>query len=66
MLIALVTIMVLILAFLMFAGNMAYYGPFKGLAISRIVRRYRHRPKGEIVFYGASNFTLWRDMEEDL
>lgn len=36
------------------------------LQVNGIIEKYKDRPKGEIVFYGASNFTLWRTMEEDM
>ncbi|MDR3276503.1 MAG: GDSL-type esterase/lipase family protein [Treponema sp.] len=41
-------------------------GPFQGLSMIRINRQYRNRPMGEIIFYGASNFTLWKDLEQDM
>lgn len=47
-------------------------GPFRGLQnfdkeIEGITSRYdAKKRKGEIVFYGASNFRLWKDMEEDM
>ncbi len=49
------------------------WGPFKGLfkgfedEVAAIENRYDARErKGEIVFYGASNFRLWTGMENDL
>lgn len=54
------------LLFLAFVGYVGYYGPLRGLAVLKIRLKYRSRPKGEIVFYGASNFTFWGRMEEDM
>lgn len=34
--------------------------------VQRIVTKYENRPTGEIIFYGASNFTYWETMEEDM
>ncbi|MDR1641597.1 MAG: GDSL-type esterase/lipase family protein [Clostridiales bacterium] len=56
----------IVLAGLVFIGREGHFGPFKDLAVSKIVSAYKKRPKGEIVFYGASNFTLWRSIEKDL
>ncbi len=36
------------------------------LAVKQTAEKYAGRTTGEIVFYGASNFTLWRSMEEDM
>ena len=36
------------------------------LQVQQTIEKYKDRPKGEIVFYGASNFTLWRTMDEDM
>lgn len=66
MVLILAVIAILGLGFFLFAGYVAYFGPFRGLAVQRIRLMYRRRPKGEIVFYGASNFTLWRMMEADM
>ena len=55
---------VLIVSVLM--GWYAYFGPFRDLTVVRIRSAYRNRPAGEIVFYGASNFTYWIKMELDL
>jgi lysophospholipase L1-like esterase len=57
---------VLVLALIAFIGFAGYYGPFKELAVMRIQFAYRNRPQGEVVFYGASNFTLWSALEEDM
>ena len=44
-----------------------YFGPLKELAVNEIAKTYDAASrKGEIVFYGASNFTFWKTMEEDL
>lgn len=43
-----------------------WIGPLKPIVVSQVDRRYSKRPKGEIVFYGASNFRLWTTMEEDM
>ncbi len=58
------------------AGGFAYWlyragknfaGPLKQLGISSITRKYDpQQRKGEIVFYGASNFTRWAAMEKDI
>lgn len=58
--VAVLMLLILIRAGLMFAG------PFKGLAVNRLQRKYPTSRKGEILFYGASNFALWADMEADL
>ena len=47
-------------------GWFFFGGPFRDLSISRIRRQYRNRPPGEIIFYGASNFTFWRTLEKDM
>ena len=45
-------------------------GPFLNLGMKMVIRdfqkKYGNRPAGEIVFYGASNFTLWKTLEEDM
>ena len=52
---------------LLVLGGVNFFGPWKDLAIARIRRKYDPRKKkGNIVFYGASNFALWKDMEKDL
>lgn len=57
---------------LVMIGMVAGIGPFKGLQnfdgeVKALSERYdSNTRKGEIVFYGASNFRLWKDMEEDL
>jgi lysophospholipase L1-like esterase len=47
-------------------GWFFFGGPFRDLSITRIRLRYGNRPAGETVFYGASNFTLWRTLEKDM
>ncbi len=53
-------------------GMAAGIGPFKGLQnfdkeVDALEVRYdKNTRKGGIIFYGASNFRLWKDMEEDL
>ncbi len=66
MLIALYVLVGLILLFIAFVGWAGYYGPLRILSVLRIKLQYCRRPKGEIVFYGASNFFLWRKMAQDL
>jgi hypothetical protein len=44
----------------------AYVALLPTFSVPRIRRAYRDRPPGETVFYGASNFTLWKSMEQDL
>jgi lysophospholipase L1-like esterase len=44
----------------------AYVALLPMFSVPRIRRAYRGRPTGEVVFYGASNFTLWKTMERDL
>lgn len=44
----------------------AYVRLLPAFSIPRIRRAYRDRKPGEIVFYGASNFTFWKTMERDL
>lgn len=52
-------------------GKMTNWGPFSGLHswqedVDKIKSRYSIEKKGEIIFYGASNFALWEQMEEDM
>lgn len=56
----------LALVALMIAGAYAYWGPFKALRVPRMERQFKDRPLGETVFYGASNFALWKTLEEDM
>jgi lysophospholipase L1-like esterase len=43
-----------------------FIGPFKNLSFVRLRKHIKGNPTGQIVFYGASNFTLWKTMEKDL
>jgi lysophospholipase L1-like esterase len=44
-----------------------FVGPLKELAAIKIMVAYNaDKRSGEIVFYGASNFGMWTDMEKDL
>ena len=59
------------LAALLEAGRRYEWGPFFWLNFKEkereIVKKYDSRErKGEIVFYGASNFRRWEEMEEDM
>ena len=61
------------LAGLIITGWQIGWGPFKGLfkgygdQVAEIAEKYdANTRKGEIVFYGASNFRLWTEMENDL
>ncbi|MGN1024639.1 MAG: GDSL-type esterase/lipase family protein [Lachnospiraceae bacterium] len=59
------------LAGLAAAGRYVGWGPFGFLEFDKEERAIRKRydadtRKGEIVFYGASNFRLWTRMDEDL
>ena len=59
------------MAALMEAGRRHEWGPFFWLYFKEhernIVEKYDSRTrKGEIVFYGASNFRRWEEMEEDM
>ena len=40
--------------------------PTKGWWANHLAGTFDDRPKGETVFYGASNFRLWKSMEADL
>ena len=57
-------------AFLLRLGMVGCTGPLlrPGLALcaKKFELRYGSRPKGEIVFYGASNFTFWKTLEDDM
>lgn len=44
-----------------------YSGPYKGLAKTGIINKYNSNDyQGNTIFYGASNFARWDEMEEDL
>ena len=56
---------------LVLTGRYVGWGPFTYLAfdahINNILKKYdANTRKQEIVFYGASNFRLWEEMEEDM
>ena len=56
---------------LVFTGMYVGWGPFAYMQFDReeraIVQKYdAEERQGEIVFYGASNFRLWTEMENDL
>lgn len=60
-----------VLAGLVITGRQVGWGPFTFLQFDSqeraILNRYNQiTQKGEIVFYGASNFRLWTEMENDL
>ena len=55
----------------MYVGLTVEWGPFKFLAFNKrekeILTSYdADSRQGEIVFYGASNFRLWKEMDEDM
>lgn len=55
------------LGILSYLGGSQYVGPFRGLSIGII--RSRNKPQdsqNRILFYGASNFRLWDNMEKDM
>lgn len=66
MIIALGVVAVLAIGLVIAAGYI-FMGPLKGLATIGITNEYdpQERPN-EIVFYGASNFALWSEMENDI
>ena len=52
---------------LLVLAGVNFFGPWKDLAIWRIRRKYKAENKqGGIIFYGASNFARWKEMEKDL
>jgi lysophospholipase L1-like esterase len=66
--IAIIACVVLLLggAFLWLLG-VNFVGPFRILAVNKITDTYKAEERqGEIVFYGASNFARWTEMENDL
>ncbi len=53
--------------YMLWSMGVNYFGPWKKLAVDRLAKK--DDPKlcqGQILFYGASNFTLWKTMEEDI
>lgn len=59
-------LLALVLAALVVLGGWGYFGPLKGLSVTRIQLKYPGTPTGNVVFYGASNFTMWGELEEDM
>lgn len=64
-------LMIAVLLGLIFTGYFVGWGPFTYLQFDKqekaIVSQYDARTRqNEIVFYGASNFRLWTEMENDL
>lgn len=51
-------------------AGMFCMGPYAFLGVTKkyleFKHKYAHRPKGEIVYYGASNFTFWDTCEADM
>lgn len=67
----LVGTLVLVLIGLIFTGLYVGWGPFTFLQFDQqekaVLEKYPvNERQGEIVFYGASNFRLWTEMENDL
>jgi lysophospholipase L1-like esterase len=56
----------LFVVLLMVAGWYGGVGPFDSFYVSRLVDRNAEEPEGGIVFYGASNFTRWKEVSSDL
>ena len=55
-----IAIYVLMVIYAAVQAGTNYVGPLKVLATTVIRRQYKpEKRKGEIVFYGASNFTYW-------
>lgn len=66
MLIILVVVIVFIGQGLFLAG-LNFGGPFRHLTISQIANRYpAEKYQNGVLFYGASNFTRWKTMAEDI
>jgi lysophospholipase L1-like esterase len=51
-------------------AGMFCMGPYAFLGVTKkyleFKKKYAHHPAGEIVYYGASNFTFWDTCEEDM
>lgn len=66
----LIVIAVIVLVYLIVstvAMGFFFMGPLKSLAVYKVHKKYNADVRqGEIVFYGASNFALWTEMENDL
>ncbi|MDL2293394.1 GDSL-type esterase/lipase family protein [Ruminococcaceae bacterium OttesenSCG-928-D13] len=67
---ALVGVVAAVVGFMLHLGIIGCIGPFAnaGMTISsnRMKKKYGARPKGEIIFYGASNFTFWKTSDNDM
>jgi len=66
LLVVAILLMLVLLGLFALAGIVGYAGPLKGIGTAKIGWAYKNRPTGEIVFYGASNFTLWLNLEKDM
>ena len=64
-LISLVVLCAVFTAFIfVYMGTMSL-GPLGHLAVNRVRKQYEaNAQKGEVVFFGPSNFTLWEQMED--
>jgi lysophospholipase L1-like esterase len=51
---------------LLFAGIRDGSGPFDSFYVNRLARATADEAKGGIVFYGASNFARWKEINTDL
>lgn len=51
---------------LAYLGYSSGDGPMMGLYVSRLEKQSQTKQKGSVLFYGASNFRLWKNMETDL
>jgi lysophospholipase L1-like esterase len=60
------TLAVAALAFLLWVGIKDGAGPFDTFYVNRLARSTRDEPKGGIIFYGASNFARWKEINTDL
>lgn len=70
-LICLIVLAIVTLITWIWAGLKFEWGPFKFMAFDKrekeIIKTYNtEERKNEIVFYGASNFRLWKEMDEDM
>ncbi|MDR2381470.1 MAG: GDSL-type esterase/lipase family protein [Bifidobacteriaceae bacterium] len=54
------------LALVVVAGVRDGTGPFDSFYVNRLAKTTRDEPKGGIVFYGASNFARWSEINTDL
>ncbi|MDR2348951.1 MAG: GDSL-type esterase/lipase family protein [Bifidobacteriaceae bacterium] len=53
-------------AVLVWAGVRDGAGPFDSFYVNRLAKATQDEPKGGIVFYGASNFARWTEVNTDL